>query len=158
MRLRRHLWWLLALSLWACGQQQTQYGPVGQVRAYMGELRLVLQELRALEVRLAEQIQGDAATMSVIIPRIEADFRPTIAAQLEHVQRLNPPTELESLHILMQNYLQTRLDAYDLALRGAREKRYQLFGEFARRQAEADAMRPDLDLQIQKVRQATAGR
>ena len=56
----------------------------------------------------------------------------------------------------MDRYLSLRLQAYDTALDAAANKRYELFDEFGRLQAEADALRPTLEAELKKVRQAVA--
>jgi hypothetical protein len=147
----------LNAALLGCGDSRTEYGPAGEVRAYLAELRLVLQELRALDLRVANQLSGDSIAMSHIIPLIQNDFRPTLIKQFKRVSQLRHPPELEQLDSLVKQYLQTRLSAYDIALKGEREKRYELFAEFSSLQEEADGMRPILEAEILKVRQAASG-
>ena len=146
------------LALAGCGEERTPYGLAGEVRAYLAELRLVLQQIRGLEDRVTAQISGDTAPMSRIIPLIRQDFRPTVATQLQRARQLQHPIELKPLAELVDRYLSLRLQAYDAALHAADTKRYELFSEFSRLQAEADVLRPTLEAELQKIRQAVPGR
>lgn len=149
---------LASLALAGCGEQLTAYGPAGEVRAYLAELRLVLQQIRALEDRVTAQVSGGTAPMSRIIPLIRQDFHPTVVEQRERTRQLRHPEGVKALHELVGRYLDLRQQAYAAALEAADTKRYELFGEFSRLQAEADALRPTLEAELKKIRQAVASR
>ena len=124
-----------------CGQTTEEEAPrttAGAIDAYLGHLKPLLQELRSLDVEIAHAVPADSVSSDVIVPLIESHFRPKLIALSNKVQEIAPAPELATVHKHLRDYLRLRLEAFDLAIEGARLNDSAFFEQFGIRLAEAD--------------------
>jgi hypothetical protein len=146
---------LLGLGLLACGQgRQTEYGPTALVSTYLETVRPLLQEVRALDVRIARAVPADSVDAQLIAPLIEEDFRPRLVSLHERAGRIAHTAELEATHRLLEEYLRLRLEAFDLILQGVRQSRPELFAQFDLRLARADSLGSALESALFQIQQS----
>lgn len=113
----------------------------------------MLQELRVLDKQIASQVTADTLDAGRIVPLIRDQFRPAIAGLRQRVEALRPDSVEARVNQQFLRYLDLRLRAYDLAIQGEKERRDELFEEFARLQVQADAEGRSLEEEIRQARQ-----
>ena len=129
---------LIALG---CGETTEEEAPrtnAGAIDAYLGHLKPLLQELRSLDMEIAHAVPADSVSADVIVPLIESHFRPKLIALSNKVQEIAPAPELATVHKHLRDYLRLRLEAFDLAIKGARLNDSAFLEQFGVRLAEAD--------------------
>jgi hypothetical protein len=127
------------LLVWGCGDQRSEGGAdIGEINTYLDRLKPILQELRSLDVEIARAVPADSISSDVIVPLIESRFRPKLLALQAQARQINPTPELATTHKYLEAYLRLRLEAFELAIRGARQGQPELFAQFGLRLAEAD--------------------
>ncbi len=144
--------WFCFLALAACGRGR-EGAEAGRAENYLGEVKQLLQELRALDQQIARQITADTLDSRLIVPLIRQEFRPGIARLHERASRLDHPSSIDSTHQKLLRYLELRLGAYDLAIRGEEEQNPQLFAQFSRLQLEADTVGRTLEEELRQLHQ-----
>lgn len=146
---------LLALLLLpSCGEKQTEYGPAGEVRIYLDELKDILQQLRSLEQQIGQAVPADTIAIEVLAPLIQTRFRPALADLHDRALQLQAGAALDSVHQQLLSYLELRIRAFDLVLEGVRQEQPELFDEFTRLQIEADRTGRALEKTIIRIRQS----
>ena len=145
---------LFLLLLPSCGEKQTEYGPAGDVRVYLDELKDILQQLRSLEQQIGRAVPADTVAIEVIAPLIQTRFRPALTDLRDRALQLQAGAALDSVHQQLLSYLELRIRAFDLVLEGVRQERPELFDEFTRLQIEADRTGRGLEKAILKIRQS----
>ena len=145
---------LTLLLLPSCGEKQTEYGPAGEVRIYLDELKDILQQLRSLEQQIGQAVPTDTVAIEVIAPLIQDRFRPTLVDLHDRALRLQAGAALDSVHQQLLSYLELRIRAFDLVLEGVRQEQPELFDEFTRLQIEADRTGRVLEKTIVRIRQS----
>ena len=89
-------------------------------------------------MEIARAVTADSVSSDVIVPLIESRFRPKLIALSNKVQEIAPAPELATVHNHLRDYLRLRLEAFDLAIEGARLNDSAFFEQFGVRLAEAD--------------------
>ena len=146
---------LLCVLLLACGEsRQSEYGPVPEVIDYLEKIKDILQEVRVLDQQIAQAVPADSVQAEVIVPLIEARFRPVLATLYERAQKIEHGQPLAPTHQKLLDYLRLRLQAFDLVLQGDRENRPELFEAFGRCQIEADAVGRSLEKTLLDIQQS----
>ena len=148
---------VLCCCLWAlgCGESTDANDPPSTldiVDDYLEDLKPLLQGLRALDEDIARAVPGDSVSSDVIVPLIEARFRPKLIEFAAQVQDPAPAPELTTVHKHLQDYLRLRIEAFDLAIQGARQGQPELFEQFAERLASADEAARGLRTALEEVR------
>ena len=128
-----------------------------QIDAYLAHLKPLLQEVRSLDVEIARAVPSDSIAADVIVPLIEQRFRPKLIELADQVQRIAPAPALATVHNHLRDYLRLRLEAFDLAVQGARQGQPELFAEFAARLGEADEAGRALKIALDEVRYTLGG-
>ena len=134
-----------------------QPATVGQVDAYLTHLKPLLQEVRSLDVDIARAVPADSIAADVIVPLIEQRFRPKLIELADKAQKIAPVPALATVHNHLRDYLHLRLEAFDLAVQGARRGQPELFAEFATRLGEADEAGRALKIALDEVRYNLGG-
>ena len=91
------------------------------------------------------------------MPLIEQRFRPKLIELADQVQKIAPAPALATAHNDLRDYLRLRLEAFDLAVQGARQGEPELFAEFAARLGEADEAGRALKIALDEVRYNLGG-
>lgn len=134
------------LALPACG------GGQAHDQDYLQEVQQVLQELRVLDQQIAAQVTADTLDSSRIVPLIRQQYRPAMAGLRQRVAGLKPDSGFAVVNQRLLHYLDLRLQAYDLAIRGEREQRQEFFEEFSRLQVQADAVGRTVEEALRQAR------
>jgi len=132
-----------------CGEENEE---LQQTHAYMDSLRMYLGDLRVMDYELNQVVTSDTVSADLIIPLIAESLRPTVEDLRNRSDKLEPTPTVRVAHALLLDYLDTRLQAYDAALRGQAESWPELFGLFARKQIEAQEIGHDLEDEAQRLR------
>lgn len=142
-----------------CGNTTEQDPPAntGQIDAYLDHLKPLLQEVRSLDVEIARAVPTDSISADVIVPLIESRFRPKLIELSAQVQEIAPAPELTAAHNHLRDYLRLRLEAFDLAIQGARIGQPELFELFAERLDEADEAGRALKSALDEARYGLGG-
>ena len=130
-----------SLLFLGCGNSAKEEAPPAnteQIDAYLDQLKPLLQKVRSLDVEIARAVPTDSVSADVIVPLIEARFRPKLLELSAQVQKIAPAPELTTAHNHLRDYLRLRLEAFDLAVRGARQGQPELFELFGERLDAAD--------------------
>ena len=99
----------------------------------------------------------DSIAADVIVPLIEQRFRPKLIELANEVQKIAVAPELATVHNHLRDYLRLRMEAFDLAVQGARQGQPELFDEFAARLEEADEAGRALKIALDEVRYNLGG-
>lgn len=142
--------WVVMLMLMACGSREGKSPGTG--KDYLQEVQQVLQELRVLDQQIAAQVIADTLDSSRIVPLIRQRYRPALADLHQRVAGLKPDSAFAAVNQHLLDYLDLRLQAYDLAIRGEREQRQEFFEEFSRLQVQADGLGRSLEEELRQVR------
>ena len=145
---------LLALLLLSCGEKQTEYGPAGEVRIYLDELKDILQQLRILEQQIGQAVPADTIAIEVIAPLIQNRFGPALGDLRDRALQLQASAALDSVHQQLLSYLELRVRAFDLVLESVRQQQPERLDEFTRLQIEADRTGRALEKTILMIRQS----
>jgi hypothetical protein len=129
---------LIALGCGETTEEDTPHTNAGAIDAGLDHLKPLLQELRSLDIDIARAVPADSVSSDVIVPLIKSRFRPKLIALSNRVQEIVPAPELATVHIHLREYLRLRLEAFDLAVEGARLNDSALFEQFGARLTEAD--------------------
>ena len=143
---------LIALGCGEITEEEVPRTTAGAIDAYLGHLKPLLQELRSLDMEIARAVPADSVSSDVIVPLIESRFHPKLIALSNKVQEITPAPELATVHKHLRDYLRLRLEAFDLAIEGARLNDSAFFEQFGVRLAEADEARRALTSALNAVR------
>ncbi len=149
--MKRWVWALAALWLAACGGRERGAPESGS--DYLQEVQQVLLDLRVLDKQIASQVTADTLDAGRIVPLIRDQFRPALAGLRQRVEVLKPDSAFTPVNQQLLRYLDLRLKAYDLAIRGGQEGRQELFEEFAQLQLRADTEGRNLEEALRLARQ-----
>lgn len=144
--------WIGFLALAACARGKGAE-EAARAEVYLGEVKQLLQELRALDQQIARQITADTLDSRLIIPLIRQQFQPVVARLRDRVAALDHPPPVEAAHQQLLGYLGLRLEAYELAIRGEEEKNSEMFAQFSRLQLEADTAGRKLEEELRRLNQ-----
>lgn len=148
---------LIALGCGEITEEEAPRTTAGAIAPYLDHLKPLLQELRSLDMEIARAVPADSISSDVIVPLIESRFHPKLIALSNKVQEITPAPELATVHKHLRDYLRLRLEAFDLAIEGARLNDSAFFEQFGVRLAEADEAGRALTSALNAVRYDLSG-